>query len=73
MFISILILEAIDCTQKSKRFSSQSSLHAFKMYICIYKEQNGHLNEENQQCMSRGKEKGKMYMNELENDNSDIL
>ena len=33
--ISILILKAIDSTQKSKRFSSQSSLEAFKGYISI--------------------------------------
>ena len=48
MFISILILKAIDSIEKSKRFSSQSSLQAFKRYICIYMEQNGHPIEENQ-------------------------
>ena len=31
--ISILILKAIDCTKKSKRFTSQPSLQAFKRYI----------------------------------------
>ena len=33
MLISILILKATDSTQKSKRFTSQSSLQAFNMYI----------------------------------------
>ena len=35
MLISILILKANDATQKSKKFSSQSSLQAFKEYICM--------------------------------------
>ena len=47
MFKSILILKANDSTQKSKRLSSQSSLQAFKMYICIYKEQKIYLSEGN--------------------------
>ena len=51
-FISILILKATDSTQKSKRFCSQPSLHAFKRYVCIYKEQKGHSIEENQQSIS---------------------
>ena len=41
-FVSILTLKAIDCTLKSKSFSSQSMLQAFKRYICIYKGQKGH-------------------------------
>ena len=36
MLISILILKANDSTEKSKRFSSQSSLQAFKYYICSF-------------------------------------
>ena len=33
--ISILILKTFDSIQKLKRLSSQSSLQAFKEYICI--------------------------------------
>ena len=36
MLISTLILKANDSTEKSKRFSSQSSLQAFKYYICSF-------------------------------------
>ena len=36
-FISTLILKAIDCTKKPKKFSSQSSLQEFRRYICTYK------------------------------------
>ena len=36
MLISILILKGNDSTEKSKRFSSQSSLQAFKYYICSF-------------------------------------
>ena len=41
--------EAIDSTQKFKKFFTQSSLQAFKMYICICKKRKGNLIEENQQ------------------------
>ena len=47
-----MILKAIDSTYKSKRFSSQPNLQAFKGYICIYKERKGHLIEENQEGLS---------------------
>ena len=52
MFISVSILKASDSTEKWKRFSSQSSLQAFKRYICIYKEWKGHLIKENQQYVA---------------------
>ena len=88
LFISILILKAIDSTKKSKRFPSQSSLQAFKRHACIYKEQKGHSIEENQQqvisfffsCWKSkwiswitNKAKGETAMNEWENDDSDKL
>ena len=50
--MSVLILEAIDSTYKSKKFSSQFSLQAFKRYICICKERKGHPIEENQPHVS---------------------
>ena len=40
--LNVLGLKAIDSIKKSKWFSSQSSLEAFKKYIWIYKEQKGH-------------------------------
>ena len=48
----ILVLQAIDSTKKSKRFSSQSSLQAFKKYMWICKERKGHPIEENQPHVS---------------------
>ena len=48
----MLILKAIDSTLKSKRCSSQSTLQAFKGYICIYKEWKEQPPEENQQILS---------------------
>ena len=51
MFKGISTLKAIDSTEKSKKFPSQSSLQAFKEHICIYKKRKEHL-EENQQVSS---------------------
>ena len=60
--LNVLGLKAIDSIKKSKWFSSQSSLEAFKKYIWIYKEQKGHprfirlpkkkKKEEKQLCMN---------------------
>ena len=46
--LCILILKAIDSTQKSKRFSSQFRLPAFKGYIYRFKAWKGDLIEESQ-------------------------
>ena len=75
--------------QRSKGFSSQSSLQAFKRYTCIYKEQKGHSIKENQQHISSffhlfkdqikkcvallTRTKGKTAMSEWENDGPDKL
>ena len=69
MFIGILIQKAIDSTLKSKKFSSQSTLQAFKKYICINKERKEHPKF----FALLTKEERKAALNEWESDTSDML
>ena len=64
-----MIQKAIDSTLKSKKFSSQSTLHAFKKYICINKECKEHPTF----FALLTKEERKTALNEWESDTSDIL
>ena len=51
-YVQKYFLKGINCTYKSKWFFSQSSLQAFKRFVCTCKEQKGHLDEEKQHCVS---------------------
>ena len=66
--LNVLGLKAIDSIKKSKWFSSQSSLEAFKKYIWIYKEQKGH--PRFIRLPKKKKKRGKTAMYEWENDDS---
>ena len=70
--LNVLGLKAIDSIKKSKWFSSQSSLEAFKKYIWIYKEQKGHPRFIRLQKKKKEKRKKrvKTAMYEWENDDS---
>ena len=68
--LNVLDLKAIDSIKKSKWFSSQSSLEAFKKYIWIYKEQKGHPRFIRLPKKKKKKKRGKTAMYEWENDDS---
>ena len=69
--LNVLGLKAIDSIKKSKWFSSQSSLEAFKKYIWIYKEQKGHpWFIRLQKKKEKRKKRVKTAMYEWENDDS---
>ena len=69
--LNVLGLKAIDSIKKSKWFSSQSSLEAFKKYIWIYKEQKGHPRFIRlPKKKKKRKKRGKTAMYEWENDDS---